>query len=105
MTINSEGTTQVQEVHGSIIDQASIAEKDVAEAEIDITESVISFSIPGVGADTEPVLYSAKHSISVEVGFINYFLSLEGIFCLSCFNSLNHLPFLAKIRIRGAHEL
>ncbi|XP_048130851.1 LOW QUALITY PROTEIN: uncharacterized protein LOC115737409 [Rhodamnia argentea] len=67
-TIKSEGTTQVQEVHGSIIGPASIAEKDVAEAEIDITKSVISSSIPGVGADTEPVLYPEKHSISVEVG-------------------------------------
>ncbi|KAF8025609.1 hypothetical protein BT93_F2448 [Corymbia citriodora subsp. variegata] len=68
VTIKSEGTTQVQEVHGSIIAQASIAEKDVAEAEIDITESAISSSIPGVGADIEPVPNSEKHSISVEVG-------------------------------------
>ncbi|XP_030442833.1 uncharacterized protein LOC115665088 isoform X3 [Syzygium oleosum] len=67
VTIKSEGT-QVQEVHGSIIAQPSIAEKDVAEAETDITESAISSSIPGVGADIGPVLYSGKHSISVEVG-------------------------------------
>lgn len=68
VAIKSEGTTQVQEVHGSIIAQASIAEKDVSEAEIDITESATSSSIPGVGADIEPVPYSEKYSISVEVG-------------------------------------
>ncbi|KAI6690064.1 hypothetical protein NL676_026892 [Syzygium grande] len=67
VTIKSEGT-QVQEVHGSIIAQPSIAGKVVAVAETDVTESAISSSIPGVGADIGPVLYSGKHSISVEVG-------------------------------------
>lgn len=82
MTIKSEGT-QVQEVHGSIIAQPSIAEKDVAVAETDVTESAISSSIPGVGADIGPVLYSGKHSISVEVSFVNLLLSLQGIFGFS----------------------
>ncbi|KAI3416925.1 KH domain-containing protein [Psidium guajava] len=68
MPIKSEGTTEVQKVHGSIIGRASVAEKDIAEAEIEITESLVSSSIPDVGADTEPALHSDKHSISVEVG-------------------------------------